>query len=844
MKGEEESSKKKRKRENTVNARITYHSPLKVFERLFNESSLEDTKSMVKAKMGLPGNSNIQLEQLRGGKSIVLEDEDDFRAFCVAIQENPLIDVRVTVLEGVSEDITERPRKKKKSKAERHKRALEEQNEAAANLSAAINRASTSMALEEQPASLVSRIREETVPATITASTPPHDSIRTETISATSKPPEPNRVASPQPANSAAVPMTLDQSFKSTSISEAGTAGLKKRKDSAEKKASDPTMPKNVPDPSVALSPASHEKASLILQRHREAIAERANKPRGKKLKSSTIEVTPQLTTDPDSGTPVQETTGDKATKQDKDKRRKKTKPDSDSLDQISAKVSDPVANDTGLVTTSHEIIDVEGPNSTPRDVFTKESTDEVIWLPRNPSKKLVPVIPRLKVGTYVSNSKKTGINPETTSKPPAQNLASSTAADNRESESGKPPKRTRPRCPICDAPFHLRSQCSVMLENGEELRSRLEVLREDGRAELVEEIEKFIASKDNKPGPRRTLRAKATENSTKESELGDDDGDSRSSSPIVASRRARTRGGLKKATGTGKGKGVLSLSDEVPDRDAEKDDVMMEDGARSITPNTVQQPVPPTSPSEDAPTRKSLLSRMQTSEDNRSRTSKGVNGGNGNAIDDRETAVKGHNGQVLVVDSSSNEKDENEEGSDSSDIDKDPTPRGFDGKGNGRPNSSYNQYSPDRNSPVARVRTPGTPGRIRMMKNRHGDTGPMARTQNDISDEELEGPEAPQELSPEPDETPSRGMSIPRLSQISLVGMRNMASNFFKPKTDTGSRPQTIKVPPSQPDPLSDSSDSDESSSEEDAPQRNPKLQRASSRLAMPPRKSVLSQL
>jgi len=107
----DESPKRKRKREETIEARITYHTPTKTFERLFHglsalspsrpsltdiftrkpilkpdmtrqtrvlwahsETSLEDTKRVVRRKLGLADNAKVQLAQMRGGNAIVLED--------------------------------------------------------------------------------------------------------------------------------------------------------------------------------------------------------------------------------------------------------------------------------------------------------------------------------------------------------------------------------------------------------------------------------------------------------------------------------------------------------------------------------------------------------------------------------------------------------------------------------------------------------------------------------------------------------------------------------------------------------------------------------------------------
>jgi hypothetical protein len=84
------SESKKRKRV-LDNPRITYHAENRTFDRLFKgklfhknchsylnhpctEESLEEIKDAVRQKLDLPPDAVIQLEQLRDGKPIDLED--------------------------------------------------------------------------------------------------------------------------------------------------------------------------------------------------------------------------------------------------------------------------------------------------------------------------------------------------------------------------------------------------------------------------------------------------------------------------------------------------------------------------------------------------------------------------------------------------------------------------------------------------------------------------------------------------------------------------------------------------------------------------------------------------
>ena len=87
-----ESKKRKREESVPVPPLITYHAPGRTFERLFNgqsslvaassatahdtftEKTLEDTKRVVRGKLGLDNNVHITLEQIREGRTIDLED--------------------------------------------------------------------------------------------------------------------------------------------------------------------------------------------------------------------------------------------------------------------------------------------------------------------------------------------------------------------------------------------------------------------------------------------------------------------------------------------------------------------------------------------------------------------------------------------------------------------------------------------------------------------------------------------------------------------------------------------------------------------------------------------------
>ncbi|KDQ21923.1 hypothetical protein BOTBODRAFT_50448 [Botryobasidium botryosum FD-172 SS1] len=94
---------KKRKRDSMGEAQetiITYYAPGKTFDRLFKETSLEETKQVVRKKLKLSQDAPLHLLQLRGEKCIELEDDDDFDAFRTLALSSISVDVRVSVPES------------------------------------------------------------------------------------------------------------------------------------------------------------------------------------------------------------------------------------------------------------------------------------------------------------------------------------------------------------------------------------------------------------------------------------------------------------------------------------------------------------------------------------------------------------------------------------------------------------------------------------------------------------------------------------------------------------------------------------------------------------------------
>ncbi|KAI0633377.1 hypothetical protein C8Q77DRAFT_1157588 [Trametes polyzona] len=73
-----DSHKRKRDDEGTV---VTFYTPNRTFQRVYKGQSLEETKALVRTKLGLSEDASIRFSRLHEGRHIDLEDEDDFEAF-------------------------------------------------------------------------------------------------------------------------------------------------------------------------------------------------------------------------------------------------------------------------------------------------------------------------------------------------------------------------------------------------------------------------------------------------------------------------------------------------------------------------------------------------------------------------------------------------------------------------------------------------------------------------------------------------------------------------------------------------------------------------------------------
>ncbi|KAH9998529.1 hypothetical protein BJV74DRAFT_825040 [Russula compacta] len=80
--------------------RITYQSSGRTFDRLFKEQSLDEMRSVVRKKLGLSHDAPIELAQLRDGRRVDLEDDDDFEAFMALIKFSIHATVAVTIPEN------------------------------------------------------------------------------------------------------------------------------------------------------------------------------------------------------------------------------------------------------------------------------------------------------------------------------------------------------------------------------------------------------------------------------------------------------------------------------------------------------------------------------------------------------------------------------------------------------------------------------------------------------------------------------------------------------------------------------------------------------------------------
>ncbi|KAF8161228.1 hypothetical protein B0H34DRAFT_796048 [Crassisporium funariophilum] len=119
-------SKKKRKLDKVYPV-ITYDTETRTFDRLFKEESLNEMKDVVRKKLGFSDAVPLALSQMRDGKFVDLEDDDDFEAFYSSAYASSAAKVKViaggnhhrvdTPVINVVESLSAKRKRKKKRKS-------------------------------------------------------------------------------------------------------------------------------------------------------------------------------------------------------------------------------------------------------------------------------------------------------------------------------------------------------------------------------------------------------------------------------------------------------------------------------------------------------------------------------------------------------------------------------------------------------------------------------------------------------------------------------------------------------------------------------------------------------
>ncbi|KAI0645406.1 hypothetical protein C8Q79DRAFT_691567 [Trametes meyenii] len=89
-----DGNKRKRDDDGTV---VTFYTPDRTFQRVFKGQSLEETKALVRKKLGLADDTSVRFSRLHAGRNIDLEDEDDFEAFKHLARHVPSLEVSVFI---------------------------------------------------------------------------------------------------------------------------------------------------------------------------------------------------------------------------------------------------------------------------------------------------------------------------------------------------------------------------------------------------------------------------------------------------------------------------------------------------------------------------------------------------------------------------------------------------------------------------------------------------------------------------------------------------------------------------------------------------------------------------
>nr|VWO98373.1 Plp [Ganoderma boninense] len=86
--------KRKRDDEGTI---VTFYAPDRTFARVYKGQSLEETKNLVRKKLGLSDDTSLRFARLHEGKVIELDDDEDFEAFRHIARSVSTLDVSVFV---------------------------------------------------------------------------------------------------------------------------------------------------------------------------------------------------------------------------------------------------------------------------------------------------------------------------------------------------------------------------------------------------------------------------------------------------------------------------------------------------------------------------------------------------------------------------------------------------------------------------------------------------------------------------------------------------------------------------------------------------------------------------
>ncbi|KAI0742048.1 hypothetical protein C8Q80DRAFT_1197644 [Daedaleopsis nitida] len=97
-----ESLKRNREEEGTL---VTFHAPDMTFSRVYKGQSLDETKALVRKKLGVADDVSIRLARLHEGRPVALDDDGDFEAFRHLARLVSILDVSV-VFDGNTQAIT------------------------------------------------------------------------------------------------------------------------------------------------------------------------------------------------------------------------------------------------------------------------------------------------------------------------------------------------------------------------------------------------------------------------------------------------------------------------------------------------------------------------------------------------------------------------------------------------------------------------------------------------------------------------------------------------------------------------------------------------------------------